>query len=89
MTTSNFSAVVDQIARIRRNINCVNYEEQDGTVVFALIYRLSSNAYVFLRSPSSMVLLHVDNHYPRVIGYADNREQFSIVIYNYYFEPKL
>lgn len=83
MTTTNFSIALDQIARIRRNINCVNYEEQDGTVVFALIYRLSSNAYVFLRSPSSMVLLHVDNHYPRVIGYADNREQFAIAIYEH------
>ena len=83
MTTSNFSAVVDQIARIRRNINCFNYEEQDGTVVFALVYRLSSNAYVFLRSPSSMVLLHVDNEYPQIIGYADNREQFAIAIYEH------
>ena len=83
MATSNFSAVVDKIARIRRNIKCVNYEEQDGTVVFALIYRLSSNAYVYLRSPSSMVLLHVDNQYPQVIGYADNREQFAIAIYEH------
>ena len=83
MTTSNFSAVVDQIARIRRNINCVTYEEQDGTVVFSLVYRLSSNAYVHLRSPSSMVMLHVDNHYPEVIGYADNREQFAIAIYEH------
>ena len=83
MATSNFSAVVDKIARIRRNIKCVNYEEQDGTVVFALIYRLSSNAYVYLRSPSSMVLLHVDNQYPQVIGYADNREQFAIAIYDH------
>ena len=83
MTTTNFSAVVDKIARIRRNIKCVNYEEQDGTVVFALIYRLSSNAYVYLRSPSSMVLLHVDNQYPQVIGYADNREQFAIAIYEH------
>ena len=83
MTTTNFAIALDQIARIRRNINCINYEEQDGTVVFALIYRLSSNAYVFLRSPSSMVLLHVDNHYPRVIGYADNREQFAIAIYEH------
>ena len=83
MTTSNFSITVDQVARIRRNINCVTYEEQDGTVVFALIYRLSSNAYVYLRSPSSMVLLHVDNQYPVVIGYADNREQFAIAIYEH------
>ena len=89
MTVFNFSAVVDQITRIRRNINCVNYEELDGTVVFALIYRLSSNAYVFLRSPSSMIMLHVDNHYPEVIGYADNREQFAIAIYNYKFERNL
>ena len=83
MTTSNFSTAVDQIARIRRNINCVSYEEQDGTVVFALIYRLSSNVYVYLRSPSSMVLLHVDNEYPVVIGYADNREQFALAIYEH------
>ena len=83
MVTSNFSAVVDKIARIRRNIKCVNYEEQDGTVVSSLIYRLSSNAYVHLRSPSSMVLLHVDNQYPQVIGYADNREQFAIAIYEH------
>ena len=83
MTTSNFSAAVDQIARIRRNINCVNYEEQDGTVVFALICRLSPDAYVYLRSPSSMVLLHVDNEYPQIIGYADNREQFAIAIHEY------
>ena len=83
MTTSNFSAVVDQIARIRRNINCITYREQDGTAVFVLVYRLSSNAYISLRSPSSMVLLHVDNHYPRVIGYADNREQFAIVVHEH------
>lgn len=83
MATTNFSIALDQIARIRRNINCVTYQEKDGTVVFALIYRLSSNAYVYLRSPSSMVLLHVDNHYPRVIGYADNREQFAIAIYEH------
>ncbi len=83
MTTTNFSIALDRIARIRRNINCVTYEEQDGTVVFALIYRLSKNSYVFLRSPSSMILLHVDNHYPLVIGYADNREQFAIAIYEH------
>ncbi len=68
---------------IRRNINCVTYEEHNGTVVFALIYRLSSNAYVYLRSPSSLVLLHVDNQYPVVIGYADNREQFAEVVYKH------
>lgn len=83
MTTSNFSTVVDQVARIRRNINCLTYQEKDGTAVFALVYRLSSNAYVFLRSPSSMVLLHVDNQYPIVIGYADNREQFALAIYEH------
>lgn len=83
MTTSNFTAAVDQVARIRRNINCVAYKEQDGTAVFALVYRLCSSAYVFLRSPSSMVLLHVDNQYPVVIGYADNREQFAIAIYEH------
>ena len=83
MTTTNFSAVVDQIARIRRNINCVTYEEKDGTIVFSLVYRLSSNAYVHLRSPSSMVMLHLDNNYPVVIGYADNREQFAIAIYEH------
>lgn len=83
MSTSNFSIALDQIARIRRNINTVAYEEQDGTVVFSLVYRLSSNAYVHLRSPSSMVMLHVDNNYPVVIGYADNREQFAIAIYEH------
>ena len=83
MTTTNFSAVVDQIARIRRNINCINFEEQDGTAAFALVYRLNRNAYVFLKSPSSMVLLHEDNLYPRVIGYADNREQFAIAIHEH------
>ena len=83
MTTSNFSAVVDKIARIRRRIKCVVYEEHDGTVVYAFIYRLSPNAYVYLHSPSSMVLLHVDNQYPQVIGYADNREQFAIAIYEH------
>ena len=83
MTTSNFSAVVDQIARIRRNINCITYREQDGTAVFVLVYRVSSIAYISLRSPSSMVLLHVDNQYPTVIGYADNREQFAIVVHEH------
>ena len=83
MTTANFSIALDQIARIRRNINTVAYEEQDGTVVFSLIYRLSSNAYVHLRSPSSMVMLHVGNNYPEVIGYADNREQFALAIYEH------
>lgn len=68
---------------IRRNVNCVSYLEHDGSIIFGLVYRLSSNAYVFLKSPSSMVLLHVDNHYPRVIGYADNREQFALAIYEH------
>ena len=83
MRPSNFSEVVNQIARIRRKINCLTYQEHDGTAAFALVYRLSSNAYIFLRSPSSMVLLHVDNQYPVVIGYADNREQFAIAVYEH------
>ena len=83
MSKRNFSAAVDQIARIRRNVTCINYQEQDGTAAFALVYRLSNNAYAFLRSPSSMVLLHIDNLYPQVIGYAENREQFAIAIYEH------
>lgn len=83
MASKDFSIALDHLARIRRNINCVTYQEQDGTIVFALIYRISSDSYVFLRSPSSMILLHIDNHYPRCIGYADNREQFAIAIYEY------
>lgn len=83
MNERNFSDLVNRIALIRRNINCLTYREQDGTAVFVLVYRLYSNAYISLRSPSSMVLLHYDNQYPIVIGYADNREQFAIAIHEH------
>ena len=83
MNERNFSDYVSHIARIRRSINCLTYREQDGTAVFVLVCRLSSISYVSVRSPSSMVLLHVDNEYPQVIGYADNREQFAIAIYEH------
>lgn len=68
---------------IRRNIKVLNYRDNDGTAVFALIYRLSSTAYVFLRSPSSMALMHVADRYPIVLGYAHNKEQFAEVIYKH------
>lgn len=83
MNERNFSDYVNHIVLIRRNINCLTYREQDGTAIFVLVYRLSSTAYISLRSPSSMVLLHVDNQYPTVIGYADNREQFAIAVHEH------
>ena len=83
MNARNFSDCVNHIVLIRRRINCLTYREQDGTAVFVLVCRLSSTSYVSLRSPSSMVLLHVDNEYPQIIGYADNREQFAIAVHEH------
>ena len=72
------------IRHIRSETKCVALEGYAGVAEFALVYRVSDTAYVILRSPSAMVELKEDNKYTLVIGYADNRQQFAEVIYNYF-----
>ena len=72
------------IRHIRYVTKCVAIDGYKGTAQFALVYPVNETAYIILKSPSSMVQLKEDNKYPLVIGYAENRQQFAEVIYNYF-----
>ena len=72
------------IRHIRNETNCVSLPRPDGLADFVLVYPVNETAYIILKSPSSMVKLKEDNKYTLVIGYADNRQQFAEVIYNYF-----
>ena len=72
------------IRNIRYETNCVSLPRPDGLAEFALVYPVDDTAYIILRSPSSMVKLKEDDKYDLIIGYAENRQQFAEVIYNYF-----
>ncbi len=72
------------IRHIRNETNCVSLPRPDGLAEFVLVYPVNDTAYITLRSPSLMVELKIDGKYPITLGYAENRQQFAEVIYNYF-----
>lgn len=79
----------ERLREIRNRVKTATYPDDLGLVSFVLVYKINDYSFIYLKSESSAVKLHVEKKYPLIIGEATNRAEFCLAIYNYYFERNL